>query len=160
MSELKKQIEERAWEVVEPPLEKMGYELVDIEFSKEGRRSFLRIFIDKKGGVTLDDCVNVTKFISPLLEVENVEDLIPGSYNLEVSSPGLFRELKRERDYERSIGKRVKIVTGEKIENSNTFVGILERNEEEYFILNVKGKELEIPKSIVVKINLEPDLKI
>ena len=156
---LKKEIEEKTWQLIETPLESMGYELVDIEFAHEGKKTFLRIYIDKEGGVTLDDCINVSKFIGPLLEVEAVEDMIPGSYNLEVSSPGLFRKLKRERDYERAVGKRVKITTYAPVENERTLIGILVENKPEAFIIEIGDRKILIEKNLVASINLEPELK-
>ncbi len=156
---MKRDIEEKTWEIIESPLQSMGFELVDVEYTREGKKTFLRIFVDKEGGVTLNDCVNISKFLSPLLEVEDVEDMIPGSYNLEVSSPGLFRKLKRERDYVRALGKRVKIVTYEPVEKDRTVIGILVENNQDSFVVDVGGKKLRVDKKIVANINLEPELK-
>ena len=155
---LKSEIEQRTWEVVEKHLNSLGYELVDVEFAREGKKRFLRIFIDKEGGVTIDDCVNVSRLVSPLLEVEGVEDSIRGSYNLEVSSPGLFRKLKREEDYEKSVGKRVKITTYLPVENEKVFIGTLKENLPEAFVVEFKGKKFMIEKENVARINLEPEL--
>ncbi len=156
---LKKEIEDKTWSVIETPLSSMGYELVDVEFGREGKKSFLRIYIDKEGGISLDDCVEVTKFLSPLLEVEEVEDMIPGSYNLEVSSPGLFRKLKREKDYNRAVGKRVKITTFAPVGKERTFIGTLIENGENEFVIEVNGEKYLIEKKNVANINLEPELK-
>ena len=145
---LKREIEDKTWSVIETPLSSMGYELVDIEFGREGKKSFLRIYIDKEGGISLDDCVEVTKFLSPLLEVEEVEDMIPGSYNLEVSSPGLFRKLKREKDYNRAVGKRVKITTFAPVGKERTFIGTLIENGENEFVIEVNGEKYLIEKRL------------
>ena len=103
-------------------------ELVDLELKGDGRRQILRVFIDKPGGVTLDDCAEVSREISALFEVE---DPIEGAYVLEVSSPGLDRPLKKLRDFERSAGKLIKLRTHELLDpdgrghQRKTFVGEL-----------------------------------
>ena len=89
-----------------PILSDLGMELVDLEFKREGRSWCLRLFIDKPGGITLDDCVEVSRDVSAILEVE---DPIPSAYRLEVSSPGLDRPLKRPSDFERFAGHLVKL---------------------------------------------------
>lgn len=99
---------ERLRGVVEPVLNNLAMKLVDIEYKEAGPRSILRIFIDKPGGVTIDDCVEASKAINVKLDLE---DLIPHKYTLEVSSPGLTRKLKTLEDFKNSVGKRVKIVT-------------------------------------------------
>lgn len=95
-------------ELVEPALEAMGYELVDLEYRREGRDWILRIFIDREGGVTLDDCVAVSRDVGALLEVE---DPIRSAYRLEISSPGIDRPLKKPNDFERFKGRTVKVKT-------------------------------------------------
>lgn len=95
-------------ELLEPVLEDLGFECVDLEFKREPQGQVLRIFIDKPGGVTLDDCVSVSREVGSLLEVD---DPIPGKYRLEVSSPGLDRPLKKPADFERFAGQKVKVKT-------------------------------------------------
>jgi len=99
--------------LVRPVVEKSGYELYDLEFG--GR--VLRVFIEKEGGVSLQDCVEVTKLLGPLLDVE---DVIPGSYELEVSSPGLERVLRKPHHFERSIGSKLKVKTREPMSRWNS----------------------------------------
>lgn len=99
---LKKKVEE----LVLPIVEDFRYELVDLELKNEGSGFALRIFIDKPGGITLDDCVAVSREVGAILEVE---DPIKSSYRLEVSSPGLDRPLKKREDFERFAGKKVKL---------------------------------------------------
>jgi len=94
--------------IVDPILSRLSLKIVEIEYKDAGPRSVLRIFIDKPGGVTIDDCVEASRQINVRLDVE---DLIPHRYTLEVSSPGLTRKLQTVRDFEDSIGRRVKIVT-------------------------------------------------
>ena len=108
--------------LAEPLAVEDGLELVDVTFTKEGGRFMLRIFIDKPEGVTVDDCEHVSKRLSVLLDEH---DPIEQSYYLEVSSPGLDRPLKRERDFERFQGRKVTIHTFAPITNRKRFTGIL-----------------------------------
>ena len=91
-----------------PILEKYHYELVDVEYVKEGSGWFLRAYIDKEGGITVDDCEKVAREMNPILDEL---DYIDGSYTFEISSPGLGRPLKKEKDYIRNLGKNVEIRT-------------------------------------------------
>jgi ribosome maturation factor RimP len=93
-------------QLVMPILEDNGFELVDIEFKKEGAEQYLRIFIDKPDGITIDDCELISRHLSDKLDEE---DPIPQAYILEVSSPGIDRPLKTQRDFERNMGKQVEI---------------------------------------------------
>lgn len=104
----KEEIESRTERLVLPITEEKGLELVDVEFVKEAGNYYLRIFADKEGGITIEDCEAVSRVLSELLDKE---DYIEESYILEVSSPGLMRPLKKEKDYARSLGKAVEIRT-------------------------------------------------
>ena len=108
--------------IVEALLKAEGLELIDLEFRKEGRGWVLRIFMDKPEGVTLDDCVEISRQLGDRLEVD---DLIPHAYILEVSSPGLDRPLKKEKDFLRSIGKLIQLSTNAPFEGQTFFKGIL-----------------------------------
>ncbi len=108
--------------LIEALLKAEGLELVDLEFRKEARGWVLRIFMDKPGGVTLDDCSDLSREIGDQIEVN---ELIPHSYTLEVSSPGLDRPLKKERDFLRSIGKMIQLSTKVPLEGQTFFKGIL-----------------------------------
>ena len=101
-------IPEKVMELAEPLISHLGMELVDLEYKREGRAMVLRLFIDREGGITLDDCAVVSRELSELLEVE---DVIHSHYTLEVSSPGLNRPLKMEKDYLRYMGRLVRIKT-------------------------------------------------
>ncbi len=105
-----------------PLIEPMGYELVDVEFVKEGGRRFLRLYIDKQGGVTLDDCTAVSRAVETRLDEV---DPIAEPYYLEVSSPGIERPLKRATDFTRFAGHMVKISTYAPIDGVKSFVGEL-----------------------------------
>jgi ribosome maturation factor RimP len=146
-----------------PVLESMAVELVDLEFKREGRDWFLRLFIDKEGGVTLDDCAEVSREVDALLEVE---DVIDAAYRLEVSSPGLDRPLKKPADYERFKGRLVKVKTFEKLDpderghSRKTFTGELlglEAGRVRIRQLDTKGGVVEIPLEGIAKANLELD---
>lgn len=106
--------------LVKPVLESEKMELVNVEYKKEGRAWYLKIFIDKEDGVTLDDCQNISNQVERLLDVE---DIIPHSYNLEVSSPGIERPLKKLADYHRFKGKIAKIYLYSPVNNKRGIVG-------------------------------------
>ena len=98
----REQYEQRTEELLLPILEELSFELVDVEYVKEGGSFYLRAYIDKEGGITVDDCEAVSRRMSDLLDEQ---DYIEESYIFEVSSPGLGRPLKKEKDYARSMGK-------------------------------------------------------
>lgn len=135
-----------------------GMELVDLEYKREGRQMVLRFYLDKDGGITLDDCANVSREISAVLDVE---DLIPEKYVLEVSSPGLNRPLKSDYDYVRYHGRLVKIRTYEMLQDSagnkrKTFLGLLTGFSEGTIHIDLKeGQKAEIPLDKVAKAHLE-----
>jgi len=141
-----------------PILESLGMELVDIEFVRAGRDSVLRLFIDKEGGVTLDDCADVSRELSAILDVE---DVIPGHYSLEVSSPGLDRPLKKPADYERFVGRLVKVRTYEALPDDagnkrKTFIGQLLGLVDGNVAMKLsEGQSASIPLEKVAKANLE-----
>lgn len=114
--------EQKAEALIMPIVETGGFELVDIEYVKEGGTWYLRAYIDKEGGITVDDCEVVSRAFSDRLDEE---DFIEDAYILEVSSPGLGRPLKKEKDYARSMGKELEIRTYRAIERQKEFYGIL-----------------------------------
>ncbi|MCD7834928.1 MAG: ribosome maturation factor RimP [Lachnospiraceae bacterium] len=119
----KKEIYEQKTEALLMPLmEKHQFELVDVEYVKEGGSWYLRAYIDKPGGITIDDCELISRALSDLLDEQ---DFIDDAYILEVSSPGLGRPLKKDKDFERSIGETVEIRTFRPIDRKKEFVGIL-----------------------------------
>lgn len=115
-------IEERTRELIFPVTEEMGLELVDIDFEKEGSDHYLRVYIDKPGGVTINDCEAVSRSFN---EVLDKEAYIDAQYIFEVSSPGLTRPLKKEKDFERSLGKKVDIRLYKKEDGIPEYSGIL-----------------------------------
>ncbi len=118
----KENYESRAEALLLPVMEEFGFELVDVEYVKEGGTWYLRAYIDKEGGITVNDCEAISRKFSDLLDAE---DFIDESYVLEVSSPGLGRPLKKEKDYIRSMGKEVEIRTYRAIDRQKEFIGIL-----------------------------------
>jgi len=139
-------------EVVEALLRSEGLELVDWQFRKEGRSWVLRIFIDKPGGVTLDDCADLSRELGDQIEVNN---LIPHAYILEVSSPGLDRPLKKEKDYSGSIGKLIQVTIRPPIEGQSFFKGILlDYAPSGVLVLREGEKTREIPVSQINKARL------
>ncbi len=119
----KKEIYEQKTEaLLIPVVEKHGFELVDVEYVKEGANWYLRAYIDKPGGIAVDDCEVVSRELSDLLDEK---DYIEDSYILEVSSPGLGRPLKKEKDFQRSLGEEIEIRTYRAIDRQKEFVGIL-----------------------------------
>ena len=122
----------------EPVLVELGLELVEVQFRPEAHGWVLRLFIDKEGGVTIDDCADVSREISAYLEAE---DLIEHSYHLEVSSPGLERPLKRLEDFERFSGRKARIKLKEPVGEQRVFVGTLAGVEDQAVSLLVDGRE-------------------
>ena len=123
----KEMYEQRTEELLLPMIEEYQFELVDVEYVKEGGNWYLRAYIDKEGGITVDDCELVSRRMSDLLDEK---DFIDESYIFEVSSPGLGRPLKKEKDYQRSLGKEVEIRTYKAIEKEKEFYGILKSYDE------------------------------
>lgn len=119
----REEIESRTEKLITPVIEKNNFELVDVEYVKEGGNYYLRAYIDKEGGITIDDCELVSRALSDLLDAD---DFIEESYILEVSSPGLGRPLKKEKDYKRSIGKELEIRLYKAVDGQKEFYGILD----------------------------------
>jgi ribosome maturation factor RimP len=130
-----------------------GVEMVDVEFRFEGGRWVLRVYIDKEGGVTVDDCANVSRELADLIEAKNIIDY---HYVFEVSSPGLNRPLKKERDFVRSIGKVVKLKTARPINNRRNFTGRLTKvREGRVSVVVDNGNLIELPLKEIDKARLE-----
>lgn len=138
------EIERKVEEILQPILERRGYVLVDVEFKGAGRRQLLRVFIDRReGGISVNECASVSEELSLILDVE---DFISGPYILEVSSPGLDRVLKKDREINWAIGKKVRVVTLE-----GELKGRLIDNLEDRIIID----DIEIEKDKILKIQLD-----
>ena len=118
----KKDYESKTETLIQPLIDANHFELVDVEWVKEGANWYLRVFIDKEGGITVDDCELVSRAFEEILDKE---DYISENYIFEVSSPGLDRPLKKEKDFARSIGKDVEIKLYKALNKEKEFVGVL-----------------------------------
>lgn len=134
-----------------PFLEDNGFELVDIEYVKEGNNWFLRVFVDKEGGIDIDDCGRISEYLSEQLDAN---DPIPTAYFLEVSSPGAERPLKKPEDVAKAVGKDVFVTTYEQIEGQKEFEGRLLSFENEELLVVSGKKQITIPYSKVASARL------
>lgn len=133
-----------------PILERLSFELVDVEYVKEGSVWYLRAYIDKEGGITVNDCETVAREMNTLLDEE---DFIPDSYTFEVSSPGLGRPLKKEKDYVRNMGKKIEIRTYRSINRSKDFCGFLKAYDAASVTIETEeGEELTFEKADIALI--------
>lgn len=148
-------IKQKVLELARRVADEQGLEVFDIELLGKGKL-LLRVFIDKEGGVTLDDCERFSKGFGAVLDVE---DLFPGPYTLEISSPGLNRPLKGIKDFEKNIGKLIRIVTVEKIENQSFFIGRIMKVDSDFVELVVNKREIHIPFEKISKARLEVEFK-
>ena len=144
-------ITEQVADLIEPALEDMDFELVDIEYSSWYGKWVLRLYIDKEEGVTLDDCARVSRESGDLIEVK--ESIIQ-KYVLEVSSPGLDRPLKKEKDLERAIGKKIKVKTVATLKGRRNYTGFLRNFQEGILYMELESGPVELPWREVDKANL------
>lgn len=143
--------ETRTEELITPILDRMNFELVDVEYVKEGGTWYLRAYIDKEGGITVNDCEAVAREMNEILDRE---DFVEDSYVFEVSSPGLGRPLKKEKDYIRSMGKEVEIRTYRAINREKEFYGILSAYDENTVTIKTEdGTEMTFEKSDIALID-------
>ena len=140
-------IEEKTESLLQPILDRLNFELVDVEYVKEGSDWYLRAYIDKEGGISVDDCETVSRELEKQLDAA---DLISSAYILEVSSPGLTRQLKKEKDFIRNINKPVEVHTYKPVDGSKEFIGDLLRFDKDSVVLDIgpeEPEEIEIPRS-------------
>jgi ribosome maturation factor RimP len=145
--------------LLEPPIEALDYELVDVEFAREGRGGVLRIFIDRRAenssiGVTVDDCARVSHAVSQVLEIQ---DPIKGHYTLEVSSPGFDRILRTRAHFERFIGERIFAELKLPIDGRRRYVGVLKSVAGDTIVMEVDGKAHSLPLERILKARLRPE---
>lgn len=149
------EIKEKVRQLAEPVVTSEGMELIHVECIKMHSRWIIRLFLDKEGGITLDDCASLS---GQLGDIFDIRDVIKGSYTLEVSSPGLDRPISRDQDFIKYKNSRVNIKTSEKIEGIKNFHGILvdyiEESGKKQILLDIAGKVYRIPRQNVVKANL------
>jgi ribosome maturation factor RimP len=151
------EIKQKIEELVQPLAVSQGLELVDLELHRPRRgRSILRLFLDREGGITLEELTRMSRVVGELLDVH---DPIPGSYTLEVSSPGLTRELKKPEDYRRYAGRLARVTTRAPLNGRQVHLGVLRGLEEDRVMLEVEGEAVVIPLDQIARARLEIDLK-
>jgi len=155
VSESLKKLREDIWNLAEPVIESEGLELIQVECLRMKTRWLVRIYMDREGGVTLDDCSEISNQIGDILDVH---DLPPGPYTLEVSSPGLDRPLVRDKDFTRYQGCEVNVRLEEKVEGIRHFRGrlleYLEEDGRKMLVIEMDSKLYRIPKDLIIKANL------
>lgn len=157
MSGLRK-TEERIHELVDDLIGQEGYELVEVELANMQGRSILRLYIDSAqsdGQIGVDDCAKVSRILSDLLDIE---DVLPNAYTLEVSSPGIFRPLRKPEHFDRALGERVKVKTFAKQSGRKVFSGVLQAREGSSVSVDVDGTVYNLELVDVAKANLDPQL--
>ncbi len=148
----REEYEQKTEKLLLPIMERKNFELVDVEYVKEGRNYYLRAYIDKEGGITIDDCEEVSRELSDLLDAE---DFIPDAYFMEISSPGLGRQLKKDKDFARSIGEEVEVKLYKPMNGTKELTGILEAFDEANILLQVSEKDtLTIPRAGIALVKL------
>ena len=140
--------------LLEPAVERLGYELADLEVRLGGKGGLIRVFIDKPEGIDLDDCEKVSLAVSALLDVE---DPVPGNYNLEVSSPGLDRKLTKIEHFQRFAGETVKVQMRFPIEGRKRFRGTLVASNDENIVVEVDGEPHSLPMATIDTARLVPE---
>ncbi|WP_024833911.1 ribosome maturation factor RimP [Ruminiclostridium josui] len=143
---MKKNIQQTITELVSPVVENLNYELVDVEYIKEGANWYLRVYIDKPGGISIDDCQAVSEQISDLLDKN---DPIDQSYYLEVSSPGLDRPLKTEKDFTKYKGELVEVKVFQPIDGKKVFEGELVGLKDNFIVINQDGHDVQFERDKV-----------
>lgn len=152
---------EKIKEVIMPVLASNKYDLVDVEFKIQPEGKVLTVYIDKDGGVTLKDCEDVSMVLSAIFDTYN---FIEDEYILEVSSPGIYRELKNEKDFERYMGHRIKVklyesTTVDNLGKQKVFVGTLVGYSEDVLKIKLDNElEISLNRKNIAKVNLEPDI--
>ena len=148
----REEYEQKTEKLLEPILKANNFELYDVEFVKEAGTFYLRAFIDKEGGININDCELVSRALSDLLDEK---DFIPDAYILEVSSPGLGRALKKDKHFEKSIGEEVEVKLFKAIDKQKEFTGYLESfNDEVLVISDEQENEIEFERSNVASVRL------
>lgn len=152
---MSKDVVDRVKAIADAIVLSQGMELIDVEYRREARGWVLRLYIDKEGGVTVDDCGRISQEVGRSLDVE---DFILAPYTLEVSSPGLTRRLKDEKDFIKYRNRLIRVKTFEPVENRRQFKGKLLGISDNRIEIEVEGGVFQIPLSKVAKANLEIDL--
>ena len=139
--------------LLEEPVDGLGYELVHLEMATQGKDRVLRLYIDAPGGIQVDDCETVSHHVSAILDVE---DPVSSGYLLEVSSPGLDRPLVKPSHFKQFLGDRAKIVTSEHVLGRRRFSGQMVEADEKGVVLEVDGESYTLPYSQIESARLDP----
>ena len=139
--------------LLEPTIDNLGYELIHIELSSQGKQTILRFYIDAPGGIQIDDCETVSRQLSAVLDVE---DPLNTAYLLEVSSPGLDRPLVKPNHFQKFVGDQAKITTHTHILGRRRFTGQMVEANDEMVIMEVDGESYELPYEDIESARLEP----
>lgn len=151
----RKNYETKTEDLILPIIEENNFELVDVEYVKEAGNFYLRVYVDKEGGITINDCELVSRALSDLLDED---DFIQDAYILEVSSPGLGRLLKKEKDFARSIDKEVEVKLYQQLNKQKEYRGILVNYDKDNIEIELDNQEtIEIPRSNLALIRLAFD---
>ena len=142
------------WELFEPVIEGMGYELIEIEHVPNPKHGILRLYIDKEDGITIDDCSDVSQQISALIDVE---DPVKGHFNLEISSPGMDRPLRKVKDFQRFTGALVKLKTAVPFDGQRNFKGHLQHADDDVVVIATDTEEISIPMHALEKARIVPE---
>ena len=146
---------ERLTKLLEPAIERLGYELTDLELKLGGQDGLVRIFIDKDDGIDIEDCEAVSRQVSAILDVE---DPLPGQYTLEVSSPGLDRALTKPAHFARFMGEDVRVKLRFPLEGRRNFKGALKFSDKEKIEIEVDGESYSLPLATIESARLVPQL--
>ncbi len=152
---MQEDLKEKVYNLVELAILRKGMELVDLEWQRERSGWVLRLYIDKPGGVTIGDCAKISEIVGKILDRE---DLIHHPYNLEVSSPGIERPLKKKEHFERFRGEKAKITLKDPMGGRRKISGIILEVEEDTVKIEAEGKVWEIRLSNIKKANLQPEI--
>ena len=144
-------IESYVEELVMPIIEEGNFELVDVEYVKEGANWYLRVYADKEGGINIDDCVTISRALEVKLDEK---DVIADAYILEVSSPGLGRQLKKDRDYKRSLGEEIEFKLYKARNKQKEFEGILKHFDENTFTITLDDEDVVFDRKDVAMMRL------
>ena len=148
----REEYEYKTEQLLAPIMEENNYELVDVEYVKEAGNWYLRVYIDKEGGITLDDCELVSRKMNDLLDEH---DYIADAYIFEVSSPGLGRQLKKDKDFKRSIGQEVEIKLYKAMNKQKEITGYLMDFDDENLLIELENEEqIEIKRSDIAVVKL------
>lgn len=144
----------RTEELVMPIIEANHFELVDVEYVKEGANWYLRIYADKEGGINIDDCVLISRALEERLDAE---DFISDAYILEVSSPGLGRPLKKDKDFRRSLSEKVECKLYKAVDGQKEFEGVLEDFDADTITISIEEEKLTLARKDIAMVRLAID---